>query len=465
MPMNRPDGPYASSGRLQASPFTTTITIFAFALRCERNFCDNNNLFAWKRFKPPHQRQILAVLIVFMLLVDSVHACGPGRGGGRRRSPRKLTPLVFKQHVPNVSETTLGASGLVEGKISREDQRFRELVPNYNPDIIFKDEEGTGADRLMTQRLKEKLNTLAISVMNQWPGVKLRVTEGWDEEGQHAIDSLHYEGRAVDITTSDRDRSKYGMLARLAVEAGFDWVYYESRFHIHVSVKSEKSDAGRSGGCFDGSSWVITSSGPKRIDQLEIGESVLTVDSRGNVVLSEVIMFLDRDSNFKRLYYNIETESGAKIALTESHLLFISDAASNFESIGEPVFARDVRVGQYLYKIVDRKTVKLEKIVNINSTVELGAYAPLTGEGTILVNGVLASCYAVIDDQKLAHLSFLPYRMWNNLIHSLRYLSELFHLKAFNRTHRTKFVANGIHWYPKMLYAIAKCILPYSKLY
>ncbi|GFN29997.1 hypothetical protein [Paenibacillus xylaniclasticus] len=140
-------------------------------------------------------------------------------------------------------------SGAMVAKIIRGSTEFNNLVKNDNPDIIFKDEEKNGDDYLMTPRMKEKLDRLAELVKAEWPDRKLRATDVWDDGSEHDGTrheiSLHYEGRAADLTVSDDQpgNALLGRLGELAKEAGFDWVWYENAMHIHVSVKKEEPAA------------------------------------------------------------------------------------------------------------------------------------------------------------------------------------------------------------------------------
>ncbi|KAB0343083.1 hypothetical protein FD754_020009, partial [Muntiacus muntjak] len=154
----------------------------------------------------------LLVLLVSSLLMCSGLACGPGRGFGKRRNPKKLTPLAYKQFIPNVAEKTLGASGRYEGKITRNSERFKELTPNYNPDIIFKDEENTGADRLMTQKgdfarsFPTHLPGLRVP-SSSWRGMEVKGPDGQVEGGGGGL------GRQEMRSTGAPDRMHPGGMA------------------------------------------------------------------------------------------------------------------------------------------------------------------------------------------------------------------------------------------------------------
>uniref|UniRef100_A0A8C4R2T4 Hedgehog protein n=1 Tax=Eptatretus burgeri TaxID=7764 RepID=A0A8C4R2T4_EPTBU len=397
-------------------------------------------------------RLLVAVLLVLGAALPS-SACGPGRLHGRRRSPRRLTPLAFKQYLPNVAEKTLGASGRAEGKIARGSEHFKDLTPNYNPDIIFKDEENTGADRLMTQRCKDRVNALAISVMNQWSGIKLRVTEGWDEDGHHSDESLHYEGRAVDVTTSDRDHAKYGMLARLAVEAGFDWVFYESRAHVHCSVRADNSIAAKSGGCFPGSTLVHTAQhGIKTLRDVHPGDQILTVDSAGQPVFSDLLLFLDVEPRRLREFVVVETESPRlRLRITPAHLLFTVTNSSRSRAI----FASRLRPGNFVFTAPTHiGHQNAARVSRVSSEVTEGWYAPLTVHGTLLVDGMLASCYAAVEMHGVAHAAFAPTTLGRS--HDANSSGPL--TDSQERMQR----AHGVHWYPNLLRKLAGLLLAFD---
>ncbi|XP_010005357.1 PREDICTED: sonic hedgehog protein [Chaetura pelagica] len=211
--------------------------------------------------------RILLVGFICALLVSSGLTCGPGRGIGKRRHPKKLTPLAYKQFIPNVAEKTLGASGRYEGKITRNSERFKELTPNYNPDIIFKDEENTGADRLMTQKVRSR-------------------------EGDRAL-----RGR------------------NLPRAGGFELTH----------SLPENSVAAKSGGCFPGSATVhLEQGGTKLVKDLSPGDRVLVADAEGRLLYSDFLAFLDREDDSQKLFYVIEKSKILYFPISPSHCSFIS---------------------------------------------------------------------------------------------------------------------------------------------
>lgn len=149
---------------------------------------------------------------------------------------RNRTQLAIGERMPNEVEARV--VGAADEPIARGSGGFKALVAcDDDCPFVFKDEERNRSDRMMTPRLRRSLLQLSKLVSQTWPKVELRVTEAWDDRREHGAGSVHYEGRAADITTSDQDPAKLGRLAALAVRAGFDWVYYENAAHVHVSVK------------------------------------------------------------------------------------------------------------------------------------------------------------------------------------------------------------------------------------
>lgn len=162
--------------------------------------------------------------------------------------------LEYLRHVSasgSYTETESLASSPMVCQIKRDSCAYNRLFELENPSLVFNREEkeaGFGAEDSLIHPLMEgpllRLNQL---VQAEWGGeVQLRLTEAYDSLLQHDPPetepalrySLHYEGRAVDLTLWPIERELYGRLCALAHCAGFDYVENEVS-HCHASIKAE----------------------------------------------------------------------------------------------------------------------------------------------------------------------------------------------------------------------------------
>ena len=230
------------------------------------------------------------------------------------------------------------------------------------------------------------------------------------------------------------------------------------------------------------------------LEAVRAGDSVQVMREDGSLAFSPVLLFLHRDPSVSRSFLRLTTASGTTLTLTPSHLIFLLEG--NLVPISTPtvedalqyggvVLAGRVETGDFLL-VAGEGSVKLEEVVSVSQHADAGVFAPLTAEGTVVVDGVVASCYAVIDSQAIAHWAFLPVRVYINLREAVLTMLRSVGGLAPAPVHRTsnstadsvrwregEGVTNSlregdavhIHWYPRMLYTLASWILPTHLVY
>uniref|UniRef100_A0A915D9Y1 Uncharacterized protein n=1 Tax=Ditylenchus dipsaci TaxID=166011 RepID=A0A915D9Y1_9BILA len=171
--------------------------------------------------------------------------------------------------------------------------------------------------------------------------------------------------------------------------------------------------------CFSADTFVRTSEGEiKRMDQINLGDWVMAANG-SDVIFSPIESWIHRVPDRIAEFIGLELENGIVVKLTAKHFIYITKCTnklstnrslSYFEEFHSkmlktaPVYAEKVRPGDCLLQLasLENKLVLVERVVvNVNRVEQKGIYSPMTGQGTIFVEDILASCFTILDSSVL----------------------------------------------------------------
>ncbi|CAB9507690.1 Protein hedgehog [Seminavis robusta] len=155
---------------------------------------------------------------------------------------------------------------------------------------------------------------------------------------------------------------------------------------------------------------------------LQVGDKVLTGNK--NTPYQPVYSFGHRHEHLEGTFFQIHTADKAPLEMTGSHLMFIVDDENKLQTVR----ADAVKVGDHVVKSRDDGVMLPSTVTEITTIRKKGMYMPLTPDGTIVVDGIVASTYVSIQDQapavvensklfpflteqRILHWFLSPYRM------------------------------------------------------
>lgn len=189
------------------------------------------------------------------------------------------------------------------------------------------------------------------------------------------------------------------------------------------------------------------------MDNLSVGQRVLTVHSDGSLHYDDVIAFIHRQPQLMTSFSVITTVAGYRLVATGDHLIFTSvDQSASFTDGAQSAFVAHLHSGNDSVYVTssDSKHLDVSMVTNVTTVTGRGVFAPLTSSGTIVVDGVVASCYAFVSSHRIADFVMAPLRLsartWNYYYDSVSAL-------------------DGVHWYASFMRRIAEFLFPDSHLW
>jgi hypothetical protein len=151
--------------------------------------------------------------------------------------------------------------------------------------------------------------------------------------------------------------------------------------------------------CFPASALVSLYDGTESgkqvpISEVNIGDKILSVNpSTGIAEFSDIYFWGHKDPETVGKFYSVTTASGQTIQLSKEHYIYVSEVPGSITD-AVPLTPGFLKVGHSLWTYTDGE-MTCSPIVSITHVKEKGLYAPFTLNGTVIVNGVYASSYAV----------------------------------------------------------------------
>ena len=171
--------------------------------------------------------------------------------------------------------------------------------------------------------------------------------------------------------------------------------------------------------CFGGDAYLTKADGSQlKMRDLKTGDQILvaagvvnnTIQLRSSPVLAmDIFQKYNNGSPVNFLEIHVEPNGSAEpLHITPRHSLFVRKK-DNYQ--GKYLFASQVQVGDYIYlKNNGYFSASSVRVIGIKMVELPDAYAPLTLEGTLVVNNIVVSCYGTLT-HSFVHLLMTP-RRW-----------------------------------------------------